>query len=397
VSDFLEIACPSCHRPNLVDGSEIPAEGAYRACASCGSQIRVQRSGEAERAAPVKEVSEEEEGLGVFLKMPTGAVERLSHDAVEQGIQMRRILPWDLLSDDSRDFRPASQHPEFRNLFLPSDHAPVIQPRCANHADAPAAATCRKCGRSYCDRCVASLMRIEPRLCPACNGVAAEPDARLRETPPWQRAEGVARFPIDQNAWVVTLAIGIVFWLSRSTLLATPLSLLTLPLFVDAILRSAKGVKHWTILTGGVDQKELVQKTLPVALLYVVAALPFLAFGFVFGAALGVLFQFPWTLFLFFYGPMAVGLALFAPDTDRALKPRTVFDAIWAVRDEYFVYVLVLIAIAVAVVAVNVALTFIPWIGPLLQSLALAYGVVVQAHLLGFFLYMNRERVLAAA
>jgi hypothetical protein len=240
-------------------------------------------------------------------------------------------------------------------------------------------------------------MRIEPRLCPACNGLAAEPDARLRETPPWQRAEGVARFPIDQNAWLVTLAIGIVFWLSRSTLVATPLSLLTLPLFVDAILRSAKGAKHWTILTGSVDAKELVQKTLPVGLLYVVAALPFLAFGFVLGAALGVLFQFPWTLFLFFYGPMAVGLVLLAPDTDRALHPRNVVNAIWAVRDEYFVYVVVLIAIAVAVVAVNLLLTFIPWIGSLLQSLALAYGAVIQAHLLGFFFYMNRERVLAAA
>jgi hypothetical protein len=362
--------------------------------------MRVQRSGSAEIGPSPRVVADDEEtvdeGLGVFLRMPTGAVERLSHDAVEQGIQMRRILPWDLLSDDSRDFRPASQHPDFRALFLPSDHAPVIQARCANHADASAAATCRKCGRSYCDRCVASLMRIEPRLCPACNGLAAEPDARLRETPPWQRAEGVARFPIDQNAWLVTLAIGILFWLSRSSIYTMPLSILALPLFVDAVLRSSRGAKHWTILSGKVDPKELVQKSLPVGLLYVVVAVPFFVFALVFGA-IGVLFQFPWTLFLFFYGPMAVGLVLIAPDTDKVLNPRTVFKTIWALREEYFVYVMVFIAIAVGVVAVDLVLTFIPWVGAFLQSLVLAYGAVVQAHLLGFFLYMNRERVLAAA
>ncbi len=110
-----------------------------------------------------------------------------------------------------------------------------------------------------------------------------------------------------------------------------------------------------------------------------------------------MLVQFPMLLFLFFYYPLAVALLLVGNDKDRALQPKTVVNAIWALRDEYFLYLALFIAVAVGVVAAMTVFSFIPYLDRVLQSLALGYGWVLQAHLLGFFIYMNRERIRAAA
>jgi hypothetical protein len=405
VSDFQDVICPSCRKPHLVDNDELPEGGEFRVCPHCGTSIKVTR--DANRgiamvtAVPLREEPDEsdEEHLTIFIKMPGGSIERLSSGAIEQGIQMRRVLPWDLVSNDGRDFEPASDRPELRRLFLSGDFVPHVQTRCANHPDAMPAATCRRCGRSYCNACVGALLRIQPRLCPACNGACAEPDARLRETPPWQRPKEVARFPIDDNAWIVTLLLGALVWAAGSSLYFFPLNLLALPVLLDAVLRSSKGAKTWTLVSrlSETDPGALLRETVPIAILSVVLAVPFLLIPRVLGPALGWLVQFPMILFLFFYYPMAVVLLLASDDKDRALRPRTVVRAIWALRDEYFFYVALLIAVAVGVLAVHIVLSFIPFLDRALQSVTLAYGWVLQAHLLGFFIYMNRERIRAAA
>jgi hypothetical protein len=394
VSDFLEFDCPICHRPHLVDGSELPAEGAYRACPNCGSQLFVDRSGARATTPPDEDASGT--GLGLFVKLPSGTVGRVSAEAIQQGIEMQRILPWDLVSNDGIDFQPIQDDAEFRGFFLTSDFTPVAQPRCANHQDALAAATCRKCGRSYCAPCCGSLLKIHPRLCPVCGGGIAEPDTRLRETPPWQRPKEVLRFPVDRNAWIVTLLAGATIWAGGFAWFTTPLYLLTLFFLIDAMTRSSQGAKSWEILSAEVDVKKLFQQWMPLAFLTVVVGIPFLAIPYIFGPTFGVLVQFPFTLLLFFYFPMAAGLLFLASDKDDALKPGKVVRTIWAVRDEYFVYLALFIAVAVGIIAVSIVTSFIPGIGRLLQSVALAYGWVLQSHLLGFFLYMNRERVLSA-
>jgi hypothetical protein len=94
---------------------------------------------------------------------------------------------------------------------------------------------------------------------------------------------------------------------------------------------------------------------------------------------------------------MAVALLLVGNDKDRAIKPGTVVRAVWALRDEYFVYLALFIAVAVGVVAVFIVLSYVPFLDRVLWSAALAYGWVLQAHFLGFFIYMNRERLRAAA
>ncbi|HJS75599.1 MAG TPA: hypothetical protein VJ921_15000, partial [Vicinamibacteria bacterium] len=251
MSDFQDVICPSCRGPHLVDLDELPADGDFRACPHCGTSIKVTRN-EGHGVAMVSVVAPHEEpaeSLAVFIRMPNGKIEPLSPEALEQGIQMRRVLPWDQISNNGRDFEAASERPELRRLFLPGDFVPHAQNRCANHADSIAAATCRRCGRSYCSQCAAALLKIQPRLCPACNGPCAEPDVRLRETPPWQRPKEIVRFPIDANAWIVTLLLGALVWLTGSSLYLFALNLLALPLLLDAVLRSSKGARSWTILT----------------------------------------------------------------------------------------------------------------------------------------------------
>jgi hypothetical protein len=401
VSDFQDVICPACREPHLLDLDELPSEGDFSACPHCGTAIKVTRNeGHGVAMVSVAPTREEPaESLAVFIKMPSGKIEPQSPEALEQGIQMRRILPWDQISNNGRDFDAASERPELRRLFLPGDFVPHVQTRCANHSDAMPAATCRRCGRSYCSQCAAELLKIQPRLCPACNGPCAEPDVRLKETPPWQRPKEIVRFPIDENAWIVTLLLGALVWLTGSSLYLFPLNLLALPILLDAVIRSSKGAKTWTILTrfSDTDWGALLREAIPITVISVILALPFLLIPVVVGSWIGVLVQFPMLLFLFFYYPLAVALLLVGKDKDRAIQPRTVLTAIWALRDEYFLYLALFIAVAVGVVAAMTVFSFIPYLDRVLQSAALAYGWVLQAHLLGFFIYMNRERIRAAA
>ncbi|HEY7817310.1 MAG TPA: FYVE zinc finger domain-containing protein, partial [Vicinamibacteria bacterium] len=314
-------------------------------------------------------------------------------------IQMKRVLPWDLISEDEREFIQVSVRPELRRLFASGDFIAKPQSRCANHADLMPAATCRRCGRSYCSQCADNLLRIQPRLCPACNGPCGEPDPRLREDPPWRRPSEILRFPVDQSSWVVTLLLGGLLWIAGSSFVFLPLQLLALPVLVDAVLRSSKGARNWAVLSrlSEIEGGSLLRKTIPIAILSIVLALPFLVIPLVVGTWIGVLLQFPILLFVFFYYPMAVALLLVSDDGERAIHPRTVLLAIWALRDEYFLYLALFIAVAVGIVGVVLVLSFVPFVYRILHSIAVAYGWVLQAHILGFFIYMNRERLRAAA
>jgi hypothetical protein len=403
LSDFQDVICPSCREAHLVDLDELPAEGGFRACPHCGTSIKVTRDpaqGIAMVSAiPVREPEPSEESLAVLLRMPNGNIERLSFGAIEQGIQMKRVLPWDLLSEDEREFTQVSARPELRGLFLSGDFVAKPQNRCANHADLMPAATCRRCGRSYCSQCADHLLRIQPRLCPACNGPCGEPDPRLREDPPWRRPAEILRFPVDQSSWVATLLLGGLLWIATSALVLLPLQLLALPLLVDAVLRSSKGARNWAILSrfSEIDGGSLLRTTIPIAIVTIVLTLPFLLIPLVVGVWVGVLLQFPILLFVFFYYPMAVALLLVAEDGERALRPRTVLRAGWELRDEYFLYLAMFIAVTVGIVGLVTVLSFIPVVDGILRSIAMAYGWVLQAYLLGIFIYMNRERLRAAA
>ena len=88
---------------------------------------------------------------------------------------------------------------------------------------------------------------------------------------------------------------------------------------------------------------------------------------------------------------------LLGQGTAKAFDPATVVAAIKTLREDYLLIVLFLIAISVIVIALQTLFSFIPWLGRLLGAAALAYGAIAQAHALGALLYLNRERILAAA
>lgn len=394
MSDFIELRCPSCDRANLVDRGEVGPGGTWRNCQSCNARIFVSPEGGASAGSYAPELEEGEGGgLGFQVRMPTGRVERLSSEAIEHGVQSGRILPWDLVSGDGQEFGPVSEHPELRDFFVPSDFVTRIASRCANHPDAGPAGTCRKCGRGYCASCIASLIQIQPRLCPACNGAVQDPDPRLKERPPWEDPKWLARLPIEGNAWKVTLGAGLVLWIASLSPFTWPLSLLALGVFIDVAARASRGGK--AVAMPEITKKSLEQMA-PIAALSVVLALPLVVFAWLVSPATSVLLQAPWSLLILLYAPAAIALLLLGLPPAKAVAPRTVLGAVAALKEHYLLLLLGLVAVGVAVVALRTIVSFLPWIDAPLAAVALAYGGVLQAHLLGWTVYMNRERLLAA-
>ncbi len=104
----------------------------------------------------------------------------------------------------------------------------------------------------------------------------------------------------------------------------------------------------------------------------------------------------PITIVFFAYYPMAVGLLLLDDDKKRALRPRSVIQAVIALKEDYLLAVLLLIAISVLALAGQTLATFIPYLGGLVGALALADATLAHAQALGSLLYLNRERILMA-
>ena len=109
-----------------------------------------------------------------------------------------------------------------------------------------------------------------------------------------------------------------------------------------------------------------------------------------------VLIHFPLGLLIGALFPMAVGIAVLSDDKQQAFDPRAIGKAIWALREHYLVLLLLLVASAVLVLAAHFILSFIPVLRAPLVNIAGAYGNILQAHLLGWTLWMHRERILAA-
>jgi hypothetical protein len=401
VANFLEFNCSACGQANLLDATEMPAEGVTRTCQSCGVSLFV-RLEDTAAAGGSDELSVStlpagdapEGGMGIHIRLPSGTVETVSADALAHGIQEGRVKAWDLVSDNGHEFTPASEHPELQRLFLPDDFTPVIQRRCANHPQGAPAGTCRKCGRSYCQECVTGLMRAEPRQCPACSGAVLDPDPRLTELPPWERWREILRYPIDNDAWKITAALGALVWLGGLSIFLFPLLFVALALVVHVAASSIRGEKKLAI-DPNLDLKKLAEQVIPVAVFTIVVA------GIVVGIELyappfaRAVLQLPLTLASFAYLPMALGLLLLGCGTAKAFEPGAVIAAIKTLREDYLLIVLFLIAISVIVIALQTLFSFIPWLGRVLGAAALAYGAVAQAHALGSLLYLDRERILA--
>jgi hypothetical protein len=237
-------------------------------------------------------------------------------------------------------------------------------------------------------------MRAEPRQCPACSGAVLDPDPRLTELPPWERWREILRYPIDNDAWKITAALGALVWLGGLSIFLFPLLFVALALVVHVAASSIRGEKKLAI-DPNLDLKKLAEQVIPVAVFTIVVA------GIVVGIELyappfaRAVLQLPLTLASFAYLPMALGLLLLGCGTAKAFEPGAVIAAIKTLREDYLLIVLFLIAISVIVIALQTLFSFIPWLGRVLGAAALAYGAVAQAHALGSLLYLDRERILA--
>ncbi len=383
----------------------MPPEGLARTCQTCGVAIFVRHEDTAAGGSYTGDLSvstldadadSDAGGFGLHLRLPTGAVQTVSPEAVAQAIEAGRVKPWDLVSDNGQEFHPASDHPELQQAFVRGDFSPVIQRRCVNHQADPPAGTCRKCGRSYCNDCVATLIQVQPRLCPACNGTIEDPDPRLTELPPWERWREILRYPVENNAWKITAVLGGLVWLGGLSVWLLPINLLALALAVHVASSSVRGEKKLAI-DAQLDLKKLAGLVLPIALFTAVVVGIVVAIELYAPPSARAILQLPLTLAAFAYLPMALGLLLLGQPTANAFDPSTVTTAIKTLREDYLLIVLFLVAISVVVVALQTLFSFIPWLGRILGAAALAYGAIAQAHALGSLLYLNRERILAAA
>jgi len=341
------------------------------------------------------DLAEEGDSLGVHLRLSSGTVERVSIDAIEHGIQAGRVRPWDLVSNDGKEFHRASDHPELEHLFVSSDFVAVLQRRCVNHRGQMPAGTCQRCGRSYCEECIEKLIQVQPRLCPACSGPVEDPDPRLTERPVWERIPEIVRYPVVEDAWKTTLATGVLIWLASLSLFSSPLYLVALGLFLFIMTDSAAGGKKLA-LGSNLDFKRLFEQAASLAA-FTVALLALIAvFQMFLSPSSRAFLWLPVTVLFFAYYPMAAGLLLIERDKSKALQPRSVVKAIWELKEEYLLAALLLVALSIAGIAGQTLFSFIPWLGGLLGAVALAYASIAQAHTVGALLYLHRERILAA-
>ena len=402
MANFLEFNCSACGEGNLLDASEMLAEGVARTCQSCGVSVFVRREDTASAGSDSGGLSVStlpatgapEDSIGIHLRLPSGRVETVSAEAVEHGIQDGRVKPWDLVSDNGQEFHAASEHPELQQLFHRDDFTAIIQRRCVNHRQNAPAGTCRKCGRSYCKECLETLIQEQPRLCPACHGAVQDPDPRLTELPPWERWQEILRYPIENNAWKITAVLGGLVWLGGLSIFLLPLYFVALALVVHVAASSIRGEKKLAIAPN-LDLKKLGEQVIPVAMFTTVVTAIVVGIEFYAPPFARAVLQLPLTVASFAYLPMALGLLLLGQGTAKAFEPKTVIAAIKTLREDYLLIVLFLIAISVMVIALQMLFSFIPWLGRLLGAAALAYGATAQAHALGSLLYLNRERILA--
>ncbi len=401
MTDFLQFYCSACGQANLIDRAELPEDGIDRSCQGCGTSTLVRFQDTSVVGSAPEEDSEtplppsQEMGLGYHVRLPTGEVAQLSVEVCAQAVQDARVRPWDLVSEDGQQFLPASEHPELASLFVDSDFVAIAGHQCVNHRDGEPAGTCYTCGRSYCRDCMSSLIQVEPKRCPACSGSVQPPDPRLRERPAWERWREVLRYPVKGGAWRITAVSGLLLWLASLSVYLVPLYLVALILFVHACVDSMGGGKK-LVLTANTNFKKLYDRAaeaaaFTIAFLSVITVIQLYA-----SPSAHVLLWPPITVIFFAYYPMAVGLLLLDTDKRRALQPRSVVKALRELKEDCLLAVLLLIAISVLALAGQTIATFVPYLGPLVAALSLAYATLAQAHTLGSLLYLHRERIQAA-
>jgi hypothetical protein len=422
MSEFLSFHCPHCGKPLRVPLERIPPGGATGVCHGCQRKILIHPDGvsapPAETKAPptvrdafpsaAEAFAAEEpapappapEDTPFAVKTPAGVTEELTEEQVVQRIQTGRILPWDRLSERGGSFAPIMEHIELGPHFQSLE--PTFDRACWRHRRV-ARFVCSQCGRGYCEQCLPPAeSRARSRMCPACEGLLQAGDPRWGEKPFWERVDEILVYPVKDMSWATTAGIALLLWIGSWGWVGWVFPLIALAYLVRIILRSAKGEKKLGKAPDLSDARELAASGGMALLVTAIVFLPLILFNvFVVYGSLNqgesagalALLNLPLGLATFAYYPMALGIAAVWRDKGEALQPKVVLGHIVTIKEDYaFLLAAWFFLIAVQWV-VGTVLGWIPLLGGLLASLVSAYAVVIEAHVLGWTLYMNAPQL----
>ncbi|HSF17002.1 MAG TPA: hypothetical protein VLK65_15740 [Vicinamibacteria bacterium] len=338
------------------------------------------------------------------VKEPDGRLRELTRAQVQRDIRAGKILAWDQVaaSDDGDRFAPVSELTPFQSLFRGRDA--IHQKRCWEHPSRHSSLICRRCGRGFCENSAPQAERpgLTIRVCFACEGLLEPADPRWREKRFWKRLDEVAAFPLKEMSWVTTVGIGALVWIGSMGLRGLLVYAVGLAFFVHIIARSAKGEKKMGIGPETTDPLELAGTGVAVVIATLTVALPLILFNFFVvyrglsdGEEPGSLFllNIPMAIAALAYYPMAIGMSAVWHNKWLSLRPDIVIGHILKIQRDYAILVGFCAAITLTQWFIESLAWIVPVFGGLASGIVSAYLGVIEAHIIGWTLYMNHEEL----
>ncbi len=283
---------------------------------------------------------------------------------------------------------------------------------CVVHNEVSAEWRCTECGNHFCDGCIrhSNIQGVEVQICTQCGGrcvaagVAIIQARKLGEREFWRRLPRIFAYPVRSGGLYI-LIVGTVFFVVTEFIATffffafvagAILAGLMCKYYVKVIRKSATGAEM-TPSWGEIeftDLEDYVVSFIRTAIVFVFCgAAPVLYFIFVSkGTPDWIFFTFVAVGVLYF--PTALLGVLYYEDVFE-LNPITVVRAIFRVPIRYFVVALIFfisIALGWALLS-GVALIGIPILGIFIHRFVSLYFYTMVMHLLGMFLYTNKERL----
>jgi hypothetical protein len=409
---------------------KIPEKGAWGRCTACGHRFFIER----EQAASADEIPEIHQPLEIndppevgsppgvdpswspppagsqelapmppdelskeagplTLKDTTGTTIRLERNEIRQGILAGTILAHDLASEGNGHFEAIQRHPFYGELF--QRVSTRIKRHCWNHPDNVSEKICVRCLRCYCSECVPPPAKqgATHRKCWACDGLLEETDPGWREKPYWKRLRNVLRFPLGKLGTMITAGLAVILWLGSLGPAAVLFYVPAVAVLVYVMAISAIGHQSLSTKPAQLDARELAERSLVGVLVVSAMAAPFLLVNTYLPLGIAAILSFFLGLAVFGYHAMALGIAVLSDDTAAAFRPRFVAWRIYHMLDDYLTLLLGLLAVNGLLLFLYWALGSIPFVGQPLSKLFMAYGLIIQAHMVGWTFYLNVHRL----
>ena len=200
---------------------------------------------------------------------------------------------------------------------------------------------------------------------------------------------------------MTTLGIAFLLWIGSRGLRGIPIYLIGLAYVVHVIQRSAKGDKTLGFGPDSSDIWHLAGSGLAALIVSAVVVLPILLFNvFVIYKAfqeptflLLALFNLPLVLIATIYYPMALGMTAVWHNRWLSLNPRVVIGAIMEIPGDYAILIVAFVAMTAFEWTLATIMGTIPFLGDIFSSCVAAYLGIIQAHIIGWTLYMNARNL----